>query len=170
MSGAEQKASERVLSSLDSRLTLYVHDLHLYPSVSILEIRFSVKRMNSSDVAMTDPKEVDLPANRFELELEFVQCLASPAYLHHLATTGILGEPSFIEFLEYLQYWKKPEYVRLLQYPHCLFFLDLLIHNPVFRRELANVPFRNFIHEQQFYNWQHRARKLYGQGLPAETP
>jgi mediator of RNA polymerase II transcription subunit 31 len=133
--------------------------------------------MSSSDVAMTDPKEQadaasehDLPDNRFELELEFVQCLASPAYLHHLATTGILGETSFIEFLKYLQYWKQPEYVRLLQYPHCLFFLDLLINNTVFRRELANVSFRNFIHEQQFYNWQHRARNLYGQGLPPEDP
>jgi mediator of RNA polymerase II transcription subunit 31 len=132
--------------------------------------------MSSSDVATADPKEQadaateqnDLPENRFELELEFVQCLASPAYLHHLATIGIFGESSFIEFLEYLQYWKQPEYVRLLQYPHCLFFLDLLINNPVFRRELANVSFRNFIHEQQFYSWQHRARNLYGQGLPAE--
>lgn len=110
----------------------------------------------------------DLPANRFELELEFVQCLASPAYLHHLATTGILAEPSFLKFLEYLQYWKKPEYARLIQYPHCLFFLDQLINNAVFRRELANVSFRNFIHEQQFYSWQYRARNLYGQGLPAD--
>jgi hypothetical protein len=28
-----------------------------------------------------------LPENRFELELEFVQSLASPAYLHFLATS-----------------------------------------------------------------------------------
>lgn len=110
----------------------------------------------------------ELPSNRFELELEFVQCLASPAYLHHLATTGVLTEPSFLEFLEYLQYWRKPEYSKLISYPHCLFFLDQLINNPVFRRELANVSFRNFIHEQQFYSWQYRARNLYGQGLPAE--
>lgn len=110
----------------------------------------------------------DLPDNRFELELEFVQCLASPAYLHHLATTGILAEPSFLQFLSYLQYWKRPEYARLIQYPHCLFFLDQLINNAVFRRELANVSFRNFIHEQQFYNWQYRSRNLYGQGLPSD--
>jgi mediator of RNA polymerase II transcription subunit 31 len=86
-----------------------------------------------------------------------------------LATTGILGEPSFLQFLEYLQYWKQAEYARLIQYPHCLFFLDQLINNPVFRRELANVSFRNFIHEQQFYSWQYRAQNLYGQGLPAEA-
>jgi len=128
----------------------------------------------TEDVVMKEDKEdaasstEDLPANRFELELEFVQCLASPAYLHHLATTGILSEQTFIQFLEYLHYWKQPEYARLIQYPHCLFFLDQLINNPVFRRELANVSFRNFIHEQQFYSWQYRARNLYGQGLPAD--
>lgn len=124
--------------------------------------------MTEQDAASSTTTSEELPANRFELELEFIQCLASPAYLHHLATTGILAEPSFIQFLEYLQYWKQPEYARLIQYPHCLFFLDLLINNPVFRRELANVSFRNFIHEQQFYSWQYRARNLYGQGLPAE--
>lgn len=123
--------------------------------------------MTEQDAASSTTSE-ELPANRFELELEFIQCLASPAYLHHLATTGILSEPSFLQFLEYLQYWKQPEYAKLIQYPHCLFFLDLLINNPVFRRELANVSFRNFIHEQQFYSWQYRARNLYGQGLPAE--
>lgn len=110
----------------------------------------------------------DLPSNRFELELEFVQCLASPAYLHHLATTGVLAEPSFLAFLEYLQYWKEPQYVKYLSYPHCLHFLNLLIHNSTFRRELAMIPFRNFVHEQQFYSWQHRARQLYGGGLPVE--
>lgn len=126
----------------------------------------------TEDVVMAEPDAAssstseELPANRFELELEFVQCLASPAYLHHLATTGILADPSLLKFLEYLLYWKQPQYARLIQYPHCLFFLDLLIHNPVFRRELANVSFRNFIHEQQFYSWQYRARNLYGQGLP----
>ena len=111
---------------------------------------------------------MDLPANRFELELEFIQCLASPAYLHHLATTGVLQDAAFLEYLEYLQYWKQEEYVKFLSYPHCLYFLDLLLKSPTFRRELANVSFRNFVHEQQFYSWQHRARILSGEGLPKE--
>ena len=113
-------------------------------------------------------QQQDLPPNRFELELEFIQCLASPAYLHHLATTGVLQESSFLEFLEYLQYWKQPEYVQYLSYPHCLHFLDILLNNSTFRRELANIPFRNFVHEQQFYSWQRRAATLYGEGLPKE--
>ena len=109
--------------------------------------------------------ETDLPSNRFELELEFIQCLASPAYLHHLATQGFFNDPAFLQFLNYLQYWKRPEYVRFITYPHSLYFLDLLCKSSTFRREMANVGFRNFVHEQQFYSWQYRSRHLYGCGL-----
>ena len=105
-----------------------------------------------------------LPPNRFELELEFLQCLASPVYLHYLATTGLLNDSQFLAFLEYLKYWKRPEYVRFVTYPNALYFLELLTSNERFRRELANVAFRNFIHEQQFYSWQHRSRRLYTGG------
>lgn len=90
------------------------------------------------------------------------------AYLHHLATTGVLQETAFLEYLKYLQYWKKPEYVKYLSYPHCLYFLELLLENSTFRRELGNIPFRDFVHSQQFYSWQHRARRLYGEGLAKE--
>jgi hypothetical protein len=121
-------------------------------------------------------------------QLEFVQSLASPAYLHYLATSGVLYQSSFLEFLRYLRYWKQPEYAKYLQYPHCLYFLDLLVPpssdsledvysnysdgsaggaagvdtGEAFRREIAQVPFRNFVHEQQFYSWQFRSARLYG--------
>ncbi len=130
----------------------------------------------------------NLPDNRFELELEFIQSLASPAYLYHLATQGYFqetedqdsslgtsgggggsgGSSSFIDFLRYLRsYWTKPEYAKYITYPHCFFFLDLLIENETFRKEIAQVPFRNFVHEQQFFNWQYRSRVLYGSGVTA---
>ena len=72
-----------------------------------------------------DPPSSALPQNRFELEvrclsshvpthtsisiprplqLEFVQSLASPAYLHYLATSGTLYQESFLDFLRYLRY------------------------------------------------------------------
>jgi hypothetical protein len=47
---------------------------------------------------------------RFELELEFVQSLANPFYLHSLAQQNILDQPAFINFLEYLLYWKEKDY------------------------------------------------------------
>lgn len=97
-------------------------------------------------------------------QLEFIQSLASPAYLHYLATSNYLTDPAFLAYLKYLQYWRQPPYNRFLTYPHCLTFLDLLLTNETFRRELNSVQFRNFLHEQQFYSWQYRSRHLYGAG------
>ena len=97
-------------------------------------------------------------------QLEFIQSLASPAYLHYLATSNYLTDPAFLAYLKYLQYWRQPPYSRFLTYPHCLTFLDLLLTNETFRRELNSVQFRNFLHEQQFYSWQYRSRHLYGSG------
>ena len=67
-----------------------------------------------------------IPTTSISQKLEFIQCLASPAYLHYLATSGILYQSSFLDFLRYLRYWKRPEYAKYLSYPHCLYFLDLL--------------------------------------------
>lgn len=53
---------------------------------------------------------------RFEIELEFIQALANPFYLHSLAQQNILSQPAFINFLNYLQYWKEKDYARFLQY------------------------------------------------------
>ena len=105
--------------------------------------------------------EEDLPPNRFSLELEFLQALASPNYLHFLATTKsdtgdclLLQEPEFMAFLKYLQStWTKPEYARFISYPHCLYFLDLLIEKPSVAKEWTIPGFKNFSHQQQFLTW-----------------
>ena len=52
---------------------------------------------------------------RFETELEFVQALANPFYLHSLAQQNILSQPVFVNFLNYLLYWKEKDYARFLQ-------------------------------------------------------
>mmetsp|Transcript_16021 Transcript_16021/g.33880 ORF Transcript_16021/g.33880 Transcript_16021/m.33880 type:complete len:217 (+) Transcript_16021:147-797(+) len=165
---------------------------------------------SSSSVVPSTPS-IALPPNRFELELEFVQSLASPAYLHYLATSGTLYQQTFLDFLRYLRYWKEPQYAKYLLYPHCLYFLDLLVppesdpevekedggcaeesrdgcggekgkkhgneqsttttttdSGEAFRREMAQIPFRNFVHEQQFYSWQFRSARLYGRGEGAK--
>mmetsp|Transcript_7542 Transcript_7542/g.15649 ORF Transcript_7542/g.15649 Transcript_7542/m.15649 type:complete len:164 (+) Transcript_7542:228-719(+) len=120
-------------------------------------------RVGDDEAPTVPPRRQALPSNRFALELEFVQCLASPAYLHHLATTKVLSDPSFLSFLRYLRYWKRPEYARYITFPHCLFFLDLIME-PRFRREMSEVRFRDFVHQQQFLAWQYRGRELYGAG------
>ncbi|KAI7657109.1 hypothetical protein KC318_g11991 [Hortaea werneckii] len=66
-------------------------------------------------------------ASRFELELEFVQALSNPLYVHYLATQKLFEDDAFIRYLDYLQYFREPKYMRFLQYPGpTLRMLDLL--------------------------------------------
>ncbi|RYP80835.1 hypothetical protein DL770_006076 [Monosporascus sp. CRB-9-2] len=48
---------------------------------------------------------------------QFVQALANPYYLNHLASQKLLNEPAFVAYLNYLQYWKRPPYLKYLTYP-----------------------------------------------------
>ena len=42
----------------------------------------------------------------FQVEMEFVQSLANPNYLHFLAQRGFMKDPCFVNYLNYLTYWK----------------------------------------------------------------
>ncbi|XP_073828017.1 mediator complex subunit 31 isoform X2 [Musca autumnalis] len=95
---------------------------------------------------------------RWQVELEFVQCLANPNYLNFLAQRGYFKDPAFINYLKYLQYWKEPEYAKYLMYPMCLYFLDLLQYEH-FRREIVNSQCCKFIDDQAILQWQHYTRK-----------
>ncbi|KAI0125147.1 mediator complex, subunit Med31 [Xylariales sp. AK1849] len=76
--------------------------------------------------------------SRFEVELEFVQSLANPYYLNHLASQKFLSEPAFIAYLNYLQYWSKPPYTKYLTYPGpTLKHLELL-QQERFRQEIIS--------------------------------
>lgn len=75
---------------------------------------------DSSQTTVPAPSNVDAEARaanraRFELELEFVQALANPFYLHSLAQQNILSQPAFVNFLGYLLYWKDKDYARFIQ-------------------------------------------------------
>lgn len=131
------------------------------------------KKITTNSNCATSAAEVK---NRFALELEFVQSLASPAYLHYLASSSndegqsLLLDRRFKEFLSYLQRtWSRPEYSIYITYPHSLYFLDMLIKNDAACRELAQVSFRNFCHQQQYLAWQERFVKLYGEGEKTDT-
>lgn len=95
---------------------------------------------------------------RFQVELEFVQCLANPNYLNFLAQRGYFKDQAFINYLKYLLYWKEPEYAKYLMYPMCLYFLDLLQYEH-FRREIVNSQCCKFIDDQAILQWQHYIRK-----------
>ncbi|KAI0769626.1 SOH1 family protein [Trametes elegans] len=90
---------------------------------------------------------------RFELELEFVQSLANPFYLHSLAQQGILNQPAFVNFLKYLMYWKEKDYARFILYPHALHHLELL-QQPTFRTEIGKDEWREYLNQKQFDHWR----------------
>lgn len=75
---------------------------------------------------------------RFEIELEFVQSLANPYYLNHLASQKLLAEPTFVAYLAYLRYWSKPPYLKYITYPGpTLKNLELLQHEK-FRQDIIS--------------------------------
>ncbi|KAK3730810.1 hypothetical protein QZH41_001169 [Actinostola sp. cb2023] len=86
-----------------------------------------------------------------------------------LAQRGYLKEKSFINYIKYLLYWKKPEYAKYLKYPQCLHFLELLQYEH-FRRELVNPPCAKFIDEQQILHWQYYSRKRMRMPSQVQTP
>ncbi|KAK3191143.1 Mediator of RNA polymerase II transcription subunit 31 [Lecanicillium sp. MT-2017a] len=77
--------------------------------------------------------------SRFEIELEqFVQSLANPFYLNHLASQKLLSQPAFVAYLAYLQYWSRPPYLKYLTYPGpTLRHLELL-QQERFRQEIIS--------------------------------
>ncbi|XP_054716063.1 mediator of RNA polymerase II transcription subunit 31-like [Uloborus diversus] len=95
---------------------------------------------------------------RFQIELEFIQCLANPNYLNFLAQRSYLKDKAFIAYLKYLQYWKRSEYAKYIKYPICLYFLELLQYEH-FRREISNAQCAKFIDDQLILHWQHYTRK-----------
>ncbi|KAI1379721.1 SOH1-domain-containing protein [Hypoxylon crocopeplum] len=72
---------------------------------------------DSSPLVSTDTEPKYGGFSRFEIELEFVQSLANPFYLNHLASQKLLNEPAFVAYLSYLQYWARPPYMKYLNYP-----------------------------------------------------
>jgi len=75
---------------------------------------------------------------RFELELEFVQCLANPWYLNHLATQKLLDDPSFVAYLKYLQYFNEPKYTKYLTYPGPTLKALQLLQQEKFRQDILS--------------------------------
>lgn len=78
---------------------------------------------------------------RFEIELEFVQSLANPNYLNHLAAQKLLQQPAFVQYLKYLQYWTRPPYLKYLTYPGPTLKNLELLQQERFRRDIISPDF-----------------------------
>ncbi|KAJ3172224.1 hypothetical protein HDU88_007042 [Geranomyces variabilis] len=100
-----------------------------------------------------DDEPEDLARKRFQLELEFVQCLANPQYLQFLAQQHYFSDPAFLNYLAYLRYWQQPQYATYITYPYALHILDLLQH-PAFRHACSAADTTRFIHEKEYWHWR----------------
>eukprot|EP00920_Eleutheroschizon_duboscqi_P005903 GHVT01013861.1.p1 GENE.GHVT01013861.1~~GHVT01013861.1.p1 ORF type:complete len:145 (+),score=4.89 GHVT01013861.1:3277-3711(+) len=89
---------------------------------------------------------------RFELEVEFVQALANPAYLKFLAVNKYFEDPTFVHYLKYLLYWCRPEYCTYLLFPNCLKVLQCL-QDESFRQSLIDNRAVNYIRKQLDLQW-----------------
>ena len=78
----------------------------------------------SKSTMKTDEKECEDDLNtirkktlRFSLEIEFVELLSNPYFLHSLATSpqNYFEDSRFLNFLKYLEYWRRPEYAACLE-------------------------------------------------------
>ncbi|XP_056689237.1 mediator of RNA polymerase II transcription subunit 31 isoform X2 [Spinacia oleracea] len=114
-------------------------------------------------------KDPDDGRQRFLLELEFIQCLANPTYIHYLAQNRYFEDEAFIGYLKYLQYWQRPEYLKFIMYPHCLYFLELL-QNANFRNAMAHPGNKELAHRQQFYFWKNYRNNRLKHILPRSLP
>ncbi|KAL4574926.1 hypothetical protein LXL04_021766 [Taraxacum kok-saghyz] len=114
-------------------------------------------------------KDPDDGRQRFLLELEFIQCLANPTYIHYLAQNRYFEDEAFIGYLKYLQYWQRPEYIKYIMYPHCLYFLELL-QNASFRNAMAHPANKELTHRQQFYFWKNYRNNRLKHILPRPLP
>ncbi|KAK9356471.1 SOH1-domain-containing protein [Lipomyces doorenjongii] len=103
--------------------------------------------VGSHQAAVPEP-----PPTRFEVELEFVQALANPQYANFLAQNSYLEDERFINYLEYLDYWRKPEYVKYLIYPNCLHVLTLL-KQPLFRQEVRHADMAQMLMDDMYTKW-----------------
>ncbi|PHT66838.1 Mediator of RNA polymerase II transcription subunit 31 [Capsicum annuum] len=92
-----------------------------------------------------------------------------PSPCAYLAQNRYFEDEAFIGYLKYLQYWQRPEYIKFIMYPHCLFFLELL-QNPAFRNAMAHPANKEVAHRQQFYFWKNYRNNRLKHILPRPLP
>lgn len=105
-----------------------------------MESHFPVLNSPSSRQIMAEP-------TRFELELEFVSMLASPAYLAYLASVKILQQPTFVAYINYLQYWTKEPYIQYLSYPGPTLRALELLQSEEFRKDVLRPDVAGMLEE-----------------------
>jgi mediator of RNA polymerase II transcription subunit 31 len=80
--------------------------------------------------------------------LQFVQALGNPYYLQHLASRKLLSNPSFIAYLDYLQYWTTQPYIKYLTYPAPTLKALQLLQTERFRQDIISPDLVNALAQE----------------------
>lgn len=103
------------------------------------------------------------------IQSEIVICYHYILLAADLAQNRYFEDEAFIGYLKYLQYWQRPEYIKFIMYPHCLFFLELL-QNANFRAAMAHPANKELAHRQQFFFWKNYRNNRLKHILPKPLP
>ena len=139
------------LSTRSSALTVLIPPRASMPSARAREpaLTQATKEELANNQSLTGVSNTE----RFTLELEFINALANPKYLHRLAADGVLRDPAFVEYLRYLAYWEEPAYAKFVLYPHALRFRRELLREE-FRLALENPRVSERVFAEQFEHWR----------------
>ena len=81
---------------------------------------------------------------RLQYDFEFVQHLLAPDYIKFLHKKGYFKSKEFMNYLTYLQYWRQPEFLKLLINPKCIDVLEMLLKEEVRNEIDTNEDFANY--------------------------
>ena len=117
--------------------------------------------MSASNVSK-EIEEREKERIRFDVELEFIQALGNPDYLHYLAVRGYFEDKEVIDYIKYLyNYWSSDGYSKFIVYPYCLTMVKLIIENKDnFIQDLKIPSCIENLHYQQFCFWKNRKARL----------
>eukprot|EP00762_Andalucia_godoyi_P004011 ANDGO_05606.mRNA.1 Mediator of RNA polymerase II transcription subunit 31 len=95
---------------------------------------------------------------RFRQDVEFIELLANPEYLHTLAVRKYFDDALFLSYLSALRKrFSEPSFSAWIRFPVALTMLHLL-QDPLFRKELLEPAFFQYIHSQMVLHWTHAER------------
>jgi mediator of RNA polymerase II transcription subunit 31 len=83
-----------------------------------------------------------------DIQHKFVQTLANPYYLNHLASQKFFSEPAFVSYLDYLQYWKEPPYLKYLTWPGPTLKHLQLLQQERFRQEIISPDLAQLLFDE----------------------
>lgn len=74
-----------------------------------------------------------------------------------MAQSKYLESEEFLNYLNYLEYWRKPENAKYLIYPNCLHVLTLL-KEPRFRQEISRADVAKMFMDDFYMTWLNKGR------------